>query len=278
MPTARTTISMGRGATLFASGTADRRRAMIWATVTTLLSSLCTIRLADELPDRFSGKGVVPSSLTADPGFGTAVAVAAGHTVLLAMRLGMPISTTHALAGAINGGCSAVGRGDSLENTGEKLFRTAAAESNHRVAGHDARLSRISKNATGTRADNQHMFLRGRSNCQDGSGDEFGTHTAACGDIICVAGNGSHMSATIQRSGSGCQLRPGAEYGVLSVRRGHEFCSPTEAYAQDRSSVSDRIADYILRSSGTVCSVHCSWWNHQFSRRRRNHEPPQSPR
>lgn len=90
-------------ATLFGSGTADRRRALLWATITTLLSSLCAIWLAGELLGRFSGKGIVPDSLTADTGFAAAVAAGAGTTVLLATRLGMPISTTHSLVGALTG-------------------------------------------------------------------------------------------------------------------------------------------------------------------------------
>jgi len=84
-------------ATLLGSGTTDRRRALIWATVTTLLGSMCAIWLAGELLARFSGKGIVPDSLTANPEFATAVAIGAGLTVLLATRLGMPISTTHSL-------------------------------------------------------------------------------------------------------------------------------------------------------------------------------------
>lgn len=90
-------------ATLFGSGTADRRRALAWATATTLLGSLCAVWLAGELLSRFSGKGIVPDTLTADPRFVTSVAMGAGLTVLLATRFGMPISTTHALVGALTG-------------------------------------------------------------------------------------------------------------------------------------------------------------------------------
>ncbi len=90
-------------ATLFGSGTTNRRRALAWATATTLLGSLCAIWLAGELLGRFTGKGIVPDGLTANPAFATAVAIGAGLTVLLATRLGMPISTTHALVGALTG-------------------------------------------------------------------------------------------------------------------------------------------------------------------------------
>ncbi|MBT6154884.1 MAG: inorganic phosphate transporter [Planctomycetaceae bacterium] len=90
-------------ATLFGSGTTDRKRALLWATLTTLLGSLCAIWLAGELLQRFSGKGIIPNELTANPVFATAIAVGAGLTVLLATRLGMPVSTTHALVGALTG-------------------------------------------------------------------------------------------------------------------------------------------------------------------------------
>ena len=94
-------------ATLFGSGTTNRKRALAWATATTLLGSLCAIWLAGELLGRFSGKGIVPESLTADSTFTMAVAAGAGLTVLLATRFGMPISTTHGLVGALTGAAMA---------------------------------------------------------------------------------------------------------------------------------------------------------------------------
>ena len=109
-------------ATLFGSGTADRRRALMWATVTTLLGSLCAIWLASGLLARFSGKGVVPDTLTADPGFGTAVAIGAGLTVLLATRLGMPVSTTHALVGALTGAALSSATALQWETLAGKFF------------------------------------------------------------------------------------------------------------------------------------------------------------
>lgn len=90
-------------ATLFGSGTADYRRALAWATATTLCGSLLAVVFAQELLARFGGKGLVPDELVGDPAFLAAVALAAGLTVLLATRVGMPISTTHALVGALVG-------------------------------------------------------------------------------------------------------------------------------------------------------------------------------
>lgn len=90
-------------ATLYGSGTTGFRKALLWATATTLLGSLTAISLAHELLVRFSGKGLVPDALTAAPDFLVAVGLGAGLTVLIASRIGMPISTTHALVGGLVG-------------------------------------------------------------------------------------------------------------------------------------------------------------------------------
>jgi inorganic phosphate transporter, PiT family len=90
-------------ATLFGSGTASYRRALAWATITTAAGSVTALLLASTLVARFSGKGLVPDGLTANPAFLTAVGGGAALTVFLASRLGLPISTTHALTGALVG-------------------------------------------------------------------------------------------------------------------------------------------------------------------------------
>jgi PiT family inorganic phosphate transporter len=90
-------------ATLFGSGTARYRRALIWATLTTLAGSLLALALAQGLVDTFRGKGLVPDAVTAAPRFLLAVGLGAALTVLLATRLGMPVSTTHALTGGLVG-------------------------------------------------------------------------------------------------------------------------------------------------------------------------------
>ena len=90
-------------ATLLGGGTASYRRALLWATVTTALGSVTALVLARGLLAAFSGKALVPPEVVADPVFPTAVALAAGLTVLLATRRGLPISTTHALLGGLVG-------------------------------------------------------------------------------------------------------------------------------------------------------------------------------
>ena len=90
-------------ATLFGSGTASYRASLVWATLTTGLGSVAAIFLASELLAAFSGNGLVSPATAAAPSFTLAVALAAGSTVLLATRLSFPISTTHALIGALVG-------------------------------------------------------------------------------------------------------------------------------------------------------------------------------
>lgn len=99
-------------ATLFGSGTTNYRRALLWGTVSTLAGSLAALALAGSLVARFSGRGLVPSAVTADPAFLTVVAAAAAFTVLLATRLGFPISTTHALMGGLAGAGILAARGE----------------------------------------------------------------------------------------------------------------------------------------------------------------------
>lgn len=90
-------------ATLFGSGTTGYRGALWWATVTTLAGSCAALFLSGRLVAAFSGKGLVPDELTQDSSFLLAVGLGAALTVLLATMTGWPISTTHALIGALVG-------------------------------------------------------------------------------------------------------------------------------------------------------------------------------
>jgi PiT family inorganic phosphate transporter len=97
-------------ASLFGSRTTTYRAALAWATLTTLAGSVGSIFLAEALLKKFSGKGLVPDALAGSEPFLLAVALGAGLTVILATRLGFPVSTTHGLTGAIVGsGLMAVG-------------------------------------------------------------------------------------------------------------------------------------------------------------------------
>jgi len=97
-------------ASLFGSRTTSYRTAIGWATVTTFGGSISAIFLAKALLRTFSGRGLVPDQVVGSAYFLLAVALGAGITVIAATILGFPISTTHALTGAISGsGLAAAG-------------------------------------------------------------------------------------------------------------------------------------------------------------------------
>lgn len=97
-------------ATLFGSKTISYKNALIWATITTVSGSICSIFLAKGLLKNFSGKGLVPDELLLNPSFAISIALGAALTVYLATKIGMPVSTTHALVGSLLGvGIIAVG-------------------------------------------------------------------------------------------------------------------------------------------------------------------------
>jgi PiT family inorganic phosphate transporter len=90
-------------ATLYGSGTASLRTALWWGTLTTFAGSVAALFLAEGLLRKFSGKGLVGDELLQSPAYASAVAAGAALTSFLATRLGFPVSTTHALVGAIAG-------------------------------------------------------------------------------------------------------------------------------------------------------------------------------
>src|SRR5712691_4666689 len=97
-------------ASLYGSRTASYGTALMWATVTQFAGSITAIFLAQALLKKFSGKGLVPDALVGSEHFLLAVAIGAALTVILATLTGFPISTTHALTGALVGsGWLAVG-------------------------------------------------------------------------------------------------------------------------------------------------------------------------
>ncbi len=97
-------------ATLYGSGVATYRQALALTTLATLAGSGVSLWLAADLVKAFSGKGLVPDALAASPPFLLSVALGASLTVIAATRLALPVSTTHALLGAMVGaGWMAVG-------------------------------------------------------------------------------------------------------------------------------------------------------------------------
>ena len=109
-------------ATLYGSGTTDYRRALWWGTLTTLLGSILAAFFAHELLLRFSGKGLIADEAIGLPGFGAALGFGAAATVLLASRFGFPISTTHAIVGAMVGSAVAENAAVAWGRLGQQLL------------------------------------------------------------------------------------------------------------------------------------------------------------
>lgn len=96
-------------ATVWGSHSLSYRRALALATIATIAGGIASVILAHGLVQQFSGKGLVPDGIVAERGFVAAVAIGAALTVIAATRIGMPISTTHALLGALIGAGAAFG-------------------------------------------------------------------------------------------------------------------------------------------------------------------------
>jgi len=90
-------------ASLFGSATTGRRTALHWTTVTTAAGGVAALAGGAVLLGTFSGKGLVPDDLAAQPAFLGSVACGAALANLLATRLGFPVSTTHLLMGGLLG-------------------------------------------------------------------------------------------------------------------------------------------------------------------------------
>lgn len=90
-------------ATLIGAGMMPVKKALLLAAVATFAGSAGGIFLGQELLHRFGGHGLVGPGLVSSSAFPASVGFAAALTVLAATRLGMPVSTTHAMVGAITG-------------------------------------------------------------------------------------------------------------------------------------------------------------------------------
>jgi phosphate/sulfate permease len=118
-------------ATLFGSRTASYRTSLAWATLTTFAGSLAAMFLGSRLAAAFTGHGLLPSRVVAETTLLTAVAVGAALTVGVAARAGIPISTTHAILGALLGAGAIATNGQLLWNdpsSRHRWLRGAASE------------------------------------------------------------------------------------------------------------------------------------------------------
>lgn len=110
-------------ATLWGSETLNYKKALVLATITTFAGSVCSYFFAQTLIENFSGKGLIPDQVIQSVDFALAVALGGGTTVFLATRVGFPISTTHALVGALVGaGSVSVGSQVNFSKLGAVFF------------------------------------------------------------------------------------------------------------------------------------------------------------
>lgn len=90
-------------ATLWGTGRYSYSPVLVWATATTFLGALLGGLLAGGLVRIFDGTVLLGAGAKLNPAFLAAAVLGAATTVLLATRFGLPISTTHALAGSLLG-------------------------------------------------------------------------------------------------------------------------------------------------------------------------------
>ncbi|MEO6696658.1 MAG: inorganic phosphate transporter [Gammaproteobacteria bacterium] len=89
-------------ATLTGGGVTSARRAIVWGTLCTMLGGLAALAWGGALLSTFS-KGFLASGFPVSLSFVAAVMVGAAAWVFMATRLGLPVSTTHALLGGVVG-------------------------------------------------------------------------------------------------------------------------------------------------------------------------------
>lgn len=89
-------------ATLVGSGVSNYRSAVIWGSSCTVAGALTSGFASQALLATFSGKGILRQPTSA-PAFLLAVAFGAIVWLAIATRTGLPVSTTHSLAGALVG-------------------------------------------------------------------------------------------------------------------------------------------------------------------------------
>ncbi len=89
-------------ATLVGNGTTHARRAVWWGTLWTIAGGLVAIVWGSDLLKTFSS-GYLNAGFTVDIMFIASVLIGASGWVVIATRLGLPVSTTHALLGGVVG-------------------------------------------------------------------------------------------------------------------------------------------------------------------------------
>ena len=89
-------------ATLVGSGITNYRTAIIWGTVWTVVGAAASALVATAMVTTFSS-GLIEPGVATPPALALSVLVGSMVWVLIASRSGLPVSTTHALVGAVVG-------------------------------------------------------------------------------------------------------------------------------------------------------------------------------
>lgn len=100
-------------ATLVGSGITNYRTAILWGTAWTVLGASASSLVATAMVKTFSS-GLIAPGTASPPALALAVVLGAMIWVLVASRTGLPVSTTHALTGAIVGAGLAAFSGEEL--------------------------------------------------------------------------------------------------------------------------------------------------------------------
>src|SRR4051812_34495044 len=90
-------------ATLVGFGAARPFHALVYATIATAIGGIVSFFLAGGLLEGFSGNWLFENGIALDQRFYIAVLIGACGWVFLATKTGMPVSTTHAIVGALTG-------------------------------------------------------------------------------------------------------------------------------------------------------------------------------
>ncbi len=89
-------------ATLVSSGVTDYKKAVLWGTFWTAIGSLLSAMFSVNMVKAF-GNGLVLNDIFKNINFVLSVLVGASGWVILSSRIGMPVSTTHAIVGSVAG-------------------------------------------------------------------------------------------------------------------------------------------------------------------------------
>ncbi len=100
-------------ATLVGSGITNYQIAIVWGSIWTVFGACVSVVVASAMVKTFSSGLIAPGTAT-PPTLALAVLTGAMIWVLIASRTGLPVSTTHALIGAIVGAGLAAFAGDEL--------------------------------------------------------------------------------------------------------------------------------------------------------------------